>query len=366
MKKFKIKTIVCMLLVIAMSMTLLSGCTVSENGGSGSGIASRNIVYQCAFSSGNGPFTYASELAQTIVDCTGGAVTMDCLATNSIVPTTEILQAVSNGTLDAAHTVATNFSDDSLGILTTLPVGMTFDEYMGWYLAGEGQQILDEVMQQIDPNIVAIPCGVVDSEILYHSTKPITCLDDIKGLKIRGVSDWAAIQTKLGASIVNMDGGDCYEALSRGTIDACEYSCPYANWAAGFHEVAQYMTVPGIHQTCATYLLLINRNVWDSMGEQLQNIIKTSCVAMMAKNWSEDRVANAEAWANYEELQEQGKLTIYTLPEEDLITLQQVASEYYAEKCKTNELFAKIYNSQMEYIDSVSTWSDIVASASGK
>lgn len=101
---------------------------------------------------------------------------------------------------------------------------MTFDEYMGWYIAGEGQQVLDEVMAQIDSNVVAFPCGIVDSEILYHSTKPIKCLDDIKGLKIRGVSDWANIETRLGASVVTMDGGDCYEALSHGTIDAAEYS----------------------------------------------------------------------------------------------------------------------------------------------
>ena len=65
---------------------------------------------------------------------------------------------------------------------------------------------MDEVMMEINPNVVAIPCGIVDSEILYHSIVPISKLDDIKGLKIRGVSDWAAIQTKLGAAVVNIDG----------------------------------------------------------------------------------------------------------------------------------------------------------------
>ena len=333
------KKVIALALVLVMAAALLSGCGETGSAGAAASGKTYNLVYQCAWGS-------------------GGRVTMECLATNSIVPTTDMLQAVSNGTLDCAQTAATNLSDDSLGILSTLPVGMTFDEYMGWYVAGEGQQILDEVMAEIDSNVVAFPCGVVDSEILYHSTTPITCLDDIKGLKIRGVSDWANIETRLGASVVTMDGGDCYEALSRGTIDAAEYSSPSANWAAGFQEVAPYLTVPGVHQSCAVYLFLINRGVWESMDEQTQNIIKLACTAMMAQNWAEDRVANGQAWEQFKELEAQGKLTIYRMPDEDIAKIQQVADEYYAEKCQSNPLFAKIYESQQAYIQSVGNWSE--------
>ena len=355
----KAKSVLAAALALAIAIALLSGCATGGSGAAGTGAVDSktyNLVYQCAFGSGGGPFEYASDLSEAIVSCSGGRVTMDCLATGSIVPTADIVAAVQNGTLDCANVTSTNFSDDSLGILSTLPVGMTFDQYMGWYISGEGQQILDEVMAEIAPNVVAFPCGLVDSEILYHSTTPITCLEDIKGLKIRGISDWAKIQTKLGASVVTMDGGECYEALSHGTIDACEYSSPYANWSAGFQEVAPYLTVPGVHQSCAAYLFIINRNVWEGMDEQLQNIIKVSCTAMMAKNWADDRTANGEAWSKFEELQEQGKLTIYRMPDEDIETINQVAKEYYAEKCKEQPLFAKIYNSQMAYVDSVSSW----------
>jgi len=244
--------------------------------------------------------------------------------------------------------------------LSALPLGMTFDEYMGWYIAGEGEQILNEVISEVADNVVAFPCGVVDSEIFLHSTKPVACLNDMKGLKIRGVSDWANIETILGVSVVSMDGGECYEALSRGTIDGCEYSSPATNWAAGFQEVAPYMTVPGIHQSSAAYLLLINKDVWNDMDEQIQNIIRTSCLAMMAKNWADDRVANAEAWLKFEELADQGKLTIYTLPEEDIQTIKEVGARYYQEKCESNPLFAKIYNSQQAYIQATKSWNEAV------
>ena len=145
------KKVIALALVLVMAAALLSGCGETGSAGAAASGKTYNLVYQCAWGSGGGPYQYASDLSEAIVNCSGGRVTMECLATNSIVPTTDMLQAVSNGTLDCAQTAATNLSDDSLGILSTLPVGMTFDEYMGWYVAGEGQQILDEVMLKAIP-----------------------------------------------------------------------------------------------------------------------------------------------------------------------------------------------------------------------
>ena len=58
------------------------------------------------------------------------------------------------------------------------------------------------------------------------------------------------------------------------------------------------------------------------------------------------------------ELEAQGKLTIYRMPDEDLDKIQEVAQEYYEEKCAANPRFEKIYRSQQAYIASVSDWSE--------
>ncbi len=103
--------------------------------------------------------------------------------------------------------------------------------------------MLDEVMAQIDSNVVAFPVrhrGFRDPLPLHQAHQ---MSDDIKGLKIRGVSDWANIETRLGASVVTMDGGDCYEALARHDRRGGVFQ-PSANWAAGFQEIAPYLTVP--------------------------------------------------------------------------------------------------------------------------
>lgn len=353
----RIRRILALLLVGTILLICLSGCMVVSDNLDATEGKTYNLVYQCAWGTGGGPYHYASTLSEHIVACSGGRVVMECLPNNSVVPAVDLVDAVGNGTLDCAQTAATNFTSDSLGLLSALPAGMTFEQYMGWYVAGEGQQILDEVIAEINPNVVAFPCGLLDSEILFQSTTPITCLEDIKGLKIRGVSDWAAIETRLGASVVTIDGGDCYEALSRGTIDACEYSGPETNWAAGFQEVAPYVTVPGIHQSCAAYLFFINRDVWEDMDEQMQNTIRTACLATITQNFAEDRYANAVAWQNYLDLEAEGRMTIYRLSDEDLSVIQETANAYYQEKCEKDPLFAKVYNSQLAYMELVDSWS---------
>ena len=116
--------------------------------------------------------------------------------------------------------------------------------------------------------------------------------------------------------------------------------------------------MPGVHQSCSVYLFLINRGIWDGLDAQTQNIIKLACTSMMAQNWAEDRAANGKAWEQFRELEAQGKLTIYRMPDEDLDKIQEVAQEYYEEKCAANPLFEKIYRSQQAYIASVSDWSE--------
>lgn len=357
MKKFFI-----MALATVLALTLFTGCSgiATVENPQAAGGKSYNLVYQCSTGTGGNPYKCAEALSDTIVQTSGGRIQMDCLATDSVVSTADMLDAVGSGALDCIHIAAVNFSDDAVSALSSLPAGMSYQDYMGWYFAGEGQQILDEVMAEIAPNVVAFPCGGLDAEILFCSKTPIENLDDIKGLKIRGVSDWANIETRLGAAVVSMSGSECYEAISRGTIDAFEYSGPATNWAAGFQEVAPCITVPGIHAPCCTYLFIMNKDVWNSLDEQAQNIIKTSSMAMCVQTYINDFYSNALAWKNFEELEAEGKCTISHMSEEDLETIREVSAQYYAEKCESNPIFAKIYNSQLNYLEQTSGWSEAV------
>ena len=50
---------------------------------------------------------------------------------------------------------------------------------------------------------------------------------------------------KLGVVSQNMPGGDVYQALEKGTLDAAEFVGPYDDEKLGFNKVAPYYYYPG-------------------------------------------------------------------------------------------------------------------------
>ena len=54
----------------------------------------------------------------------------------------------------------------------------------------------------------------------------ITSLDDLAGLKIRFAGLGGKVLQRLGASVTLLPGGEIFQALDRGAIDATEYSMP--------------------------------------------------------------------------------------------------------------------------------------------
>ena len=68
---------------------------------------------------------------------------------------------------------------------------------------------------------IQVLCMVVFPQLSIHSRKPITSLDDVKGLKVRAGGNIASqVLQGLNASPVSMPTADIYQALAKGTIDA--------------------------------------------------------------------------------------------------------------------------------------------------
>lgn len=65
-------------------------------------------------------------------------------------------------------------------------------------------------------------------------------------------------------------GGEIFQALEKGAIDATEYSMPAVDQMLGFDKVAKYNYCPGWHQTFTAAHLVVNviRNL--AKGEAIQ------------------------------------------------------------------------------------------------
>ena len=78
--------------------------------------------------------------------------------------------------------------------------------------------------------------------------KEINSADDLKGLKMRIPGLGGDVMAKLGASPVSLPGGQIYENLVSGAIDATEWVGPWNDYFMKFYEAAKYYYYPGMHE----------------------------------------------------------------------------------------------------------------------
>jgi C4-dicarboxylate-binding protein DctP len=108
---------------------------------------------------------------------------------------------------------------------------------------------------------------------MTNDKRPITKLEDLKGLKIRtqGGQLLEAIYEKLGAGSVSIPFGELYTALQQGTVDGEENT--YSNIESKkFDEVQKYTTIMG--HTRVDYALLSNSKFWDSMNDKTKALVQ--------------------------------------------------------------------------------------------
>lgn len=67
------KKVIALALVLVMAAALLSGCGEAGSAGAAASGKTYNLVYQCAWGSGGGPYQYASDLSEAIVNCSAAA-----------------------------------------------------------------------------------------------------------------------------------------------------------------------------------------------------------------------------------------------------------------------------------------------------
>lgn len=113
----------------------------------------------------------------------------------------------------------------------------------------------------------------INSCVMAHlwTRKPVTSLEDLKGLKIRspGGLQTRAIEA-LGATPVFLPLGDVYLSIETGVIDGV-VTCPALILAFKLHEVARY-SVP-VSLGCVAEGLFVNLRFWNRVPADLQAII---------------------------------------------------------------------------------------------
>jgi len=118
-----------------------------------------------------------------------------------------------------------------------------------------------------------------------HSHKPVRKIEDLKGLKLRTSGAWAEIAGSLGAATVVLSGPDTFPALEKKVVDAIEWANPGINYPLGFHKVAKYIILPGVHQASSAQECVFDKAVWDGFDARTKVLIEAAAKMTVLNAW---------------------------------------------------------------------------------
>ncbi|WP_321333792.1 TRAP transporter substrate-binding protein [Breoghania sp.] len=172
----------------------------------------------------------------------------------------------------------------------SVPFGLTYPEMDAWMKFGGGQALWDELAD--DYGLQNFAAGNTGVQMGGWFNKEIETEDDLKGLKMRIPGLGGDVLAKLGASPVSLPGGQIYENLVSGAIDATEWVGPWNDYFLKLYEAAQYYYYPGMHEPGLQLALGTNKSWYTGLPAADQQIIKAACMEENAMQCAETNQNN--------------------------------------------------------------------------
>src|SRR5438874_12984174 len=279
---------------------------------------------------------YALDYAKKVNDMTGGDLQIEVLPAGAVVPAFGLLDAVSKGLLDGGHGVLVYHygKQTALALWGSGPAyAMDANMLLAWHKYGGGKQLLAKLYASIGANVVSFPYGPMPTQPLGWFKKPVTKVEDMKGLKYRTVGISIDVFTGMGMAVNALPGGEIVAAMDRGLLDAAEFNNASSDRALGFADVAKVCMLQSYHQNAEQFEITFNKTKYDALPDKLKAIIANAVEAASADmSWKAvDRYSQ-----DYITLQTTDKVKFYKTPDSVLKRQLEVYDEVVKKYAATN------------------------------
>ncbi len=295
-------------------------------------------------------FKLNQDFADRVQEMSGGRLKINVLSAGAEVAPFEILDAVSDGVLEAGYAWPHYWSgkNPAFVLFSNVPAstGMDQESLMSWYYSGEGQDLYKELIQDImHLNVVSFLMQPMGPDPLGWFSKPFENMDEFRSIKYRAPPGIAGqTYNEMGVPAVAMPGGEIVPAAQRGTIDAAEWIGPADDRNLGLSKIWQYYYLQGLHQQTDVGELIINKDFWDGLPDDLKAIVKSAVMANVTMTQATNLSENAKAVKEYED---QG-IHVLDTPDEYYDLFIEAQNKVIKDYLK-DEFFAKVYNSQVDF-----------------
>ncbi|QCB45914.1 TRAP transporter substrate-binding protein [Hydrogenophaga sp. PAMC20947] len=284
-------------------------------------------------------FGAAEVFAEKVNTMTAGKFTISVHAGGELMPAFGVVDGVQQGTVEMAHTAPYYFfgKNEAFALDCAIPFGLNSRQLTAWMYDGNGMKLMREFYDQY--NIVNFPGGNTGAQMGGWYRKEIKSAEDIKGLKMRIGGFAGKVLTKMGGVPQNIPGGEIYQALEKGTIDATEWVGPYDDEKLGFQKVAKHYYYPGWWEGGAQLDFFINKAAFNALPKEYQAIVEAAAshahVEMQARYDARNPAALKRLVA--------GGAKLAAFPKSVMDAAYKNSMELYTELNDTNPAWKKIY-----------------------
>jgi TRAP-type mannitol/chloroaromatic compound transport system substrate-binding protein len=282
----------------------------------------------------------------------GGKFEITTHAPGELVPAFGTVDALQNGTVEAANTAPYYYfgKDETFALGCAIPFGLNSRQMTAWMYEGNGLKLMREFYAGY--NIINFPMGNTGAQMGGWFRKEIKSLADFKGLKFRCGGFAGKVVERIGGVPQNIPGGEIYQALEKGTIDAAEWVGPYDDQKLGFQKVAKNYAYPGWWEGGPQLDLHINTKAWEALSAENKAIVECAAafahVDMQAKYDGRNAAALKTLVA--------GGAKLFPFPKDLMDAAFKSAMELYSEISAKNPKWKKVYDDYSAFRKDANLW----------
>ena len=297
-------------------------------------------------------FGVCDVFAKKVGELSGGKFTITTHAAGELMPAFGVLDGVSNGTVEMANTASYYFfgKDPTYALDCAIPFGLNSRQMTSWVYEGNGLKLLREHFGKV--GIVNFPMGNTGVQMGGWFRKEVKSVEDLKGLKFRCGGFAGRVLERVGVIPQNIPGGEIYQALEKGTIDAAEWVGPYDDLKLGLNKVAQHYYYPGFWEVGPQLSLYVNQKAFEGLSSEYKSIVE--CAAAFAHTDMQAKYDARNVGALKTLLGQGAKLHVF--PKEVMNAAFKSAMEVYGELNDTNPGWKKIYTDYAAFRKESNLW----------
>lgn len=299
-------------------------------------------------------YTGAEAIAKRLQTLSGGR--LEIQVSGDLVPAMQVFDSVGEGTVQMGHASAYYWAGKTPAaqFFTTVPFGMNAQQANAWLYHGGGQALWDETYAPF--NIVSMPAGNTGVQMGGWFNKEINSLQDLKGLKMRIPGLGGKVIAEAGGSVTLSAASEIYTNLERGVIDATEWVGPYHDYIMGLHKIARYYYYPGWHEPGSVLELMINREAWAELPEDLRQLVRAVAAQANVDMLSEFEAQNAKT---LRQLVDEEGVQLRRFPDDVMAAFKRYTTTVLEDLAARDPQSANVYRAYRQFHQQMGGWADI-------